>query len=261
MQDELNLTVFNPIQALIAEVQQQDALMEPDYTTPEGEKELRAWVRIIKGHRASLEKVRVIAKANALEYGRAVDAKAKELKAPFDKIIDARMKPLDDIENAKRAAAEAIVEAERVAAAKAEADRLADLERREKEAAAKEAELKAAQAKIDAVGNARIQAIREKNIAAEAAENARKEAEAMAVRAEQQRIADELSQRAENELQAKIAADKEAERVADKQHRADVESEAMTAIGRIVGPGGAELSIRILAAIIDGKIPNVTIKY
>ena len=259
METEMKLTVFDPIAALTVEVQEKDATLVFDHTTPEGEKELRSYVHTIKGHRASLEKVRVIAKANALEYGRAVDAKAKELKAPFDKIIDARMKPLDDIENAKRAAAEAIVEAERVAAAKAEAERLADLERREKEAAAKEAELKAAQTKIDAEENARIQAIRERNIAAEAAENARKEAEAKVVRAEQQRIADELSQRAENELQAKIAADKEAERVADKAHRENVEAEILAELEALLEDD--DKAADVLQHLKDEHVPHVKIVY
>lgn len=259
MQEELNLTVFNPILALIAEVQQQDALMEPDYTTPEGEKELRSYVRTIRGHRSSLEKVRVLAKSNALEYGRAVDAKAKELKAPFDEIIDARMKPLDEIEEAKRKAAEAIVEAERVAAEQAEADRLADLKRREAVVAEQEAKVKAQQAAIYAQDREADQAAREKRIAAEAAETATKQAEANA------RFESERKERIERDKQrladqAKALADEaERKRVANHNHRNKVEREVAGHFVAIVK--SEELAAKIVAAIKTGKIPNVTIKY
>ena len=145
MTEEMSLAVFDPFKALAVKVQAEDAALDLDHTTPEGETKLRSWVRTVRGYRAGLEKIRVRAKADALEYGRKVDGLAKELKVPFDTIITDRMKPLDDMESVKRQAAEAKVEAERVEAERVEAERLADLKRREDEVARKEAEQKAAE--------------------------------------------------------------------------------------------------------------------
>ncbi len=269
MPEEMSLAVFDPFKALAVKVQEEDAALQIDHTTIEGEKELRSWVRTVRGYRAGLEKIRVRAKAEALEYGRTVDGLAKELKFPFDTIITERMKPLDEIEDAKRKAAEAVVEGERVAKEKAEADRLADLERRENEAAAKEAELKAQQDAIDAKQREAEQAEREKRIAESAAQSAREEAEEKAQQ-EAQRIKDEAAKIAadlvaeEARIKAEVLAKQEreakieAKRVAGTAHRGKIHRVIEEFLRDYVLD--AEASI-ITKELIDGNIPNVTINY
>lgn len=261
MTNEMSLTVFDPIKAQIAELQAKDDGLVFDHTTPDGEKNLRSYVHRLRSLKPAIADLHRSTKKSALDFGRKVDAVKNELTAGVQKIIDTRMKPLDEIEDTKRKAAEAVVEAERVAAEKAEADRLADLERREKETAAKEAELKAAQDAIDAKQREVEQAEREKRIAESAAQTAREEAEEK-VKAEAEHKEREEEDRLDAiEIEKDMAAAKEANRIADKEHQAKCQSEALAVIGRIVGPGGVELSIKLLAAIIDGDIPNVTINY
>ncbi len=276
MTDEMSLAVFDPFKALAVKVQEEDAALTIDHTTPEGEKELRSWVRTVRGYRAGLEKIRVRAKADALEYGRQVDGKAKELKVPFDTIITDRMKPLDEIEDAKLKAAEAIVEAERVAAERVETERLADLKRREDEVARKEAEQKDAEDAADAEQREAERVEREKRIAVEAAEKATKLAEANAVKkAEDLRKAiQDNTDRKERirieESEAKAAVERmdaevERRRVADKEHREKIEKDIDVAIDRVLTenlPNRHVTQAHALAdAIRNGDIPHVTINY
>ncbi len=287
MTEKMDLAVFDPIVALTVKVQEEDAALELDHTTEEGEKELRSWVHTVRGYRAGLEKIRVRAKADSLEYGKAVDKKAKELKTPFDTIIDARMKPLDDIEDAKRAKAEAIVEAERVAEEKAETDRIAELKRREAVVAEKEAEIKAAedakQAEIKeaaAVKAALEQGERDKIAARDEAERQRiatlakveqdkKDALALAECTKQVAIGDARAaaarkDRIERDRLAIIARDlklKEAaepKRVADTAHRSKIHRAIEEFLRDYVLD--AEASI-ITEEIVAGNVPNVTINY
>ena len=120
-EESMTLTVFDPLAAMVAEIVKKDDAQNFDHTTEEGEIALRSWVHKIRGGKGDIEKTRKIVKADALTFGRKVDAYAKELTAPLDKIIAKDMKPLNEIEAKKRADAEAMVEAEREAAEKAEA--------------------------------------------------------------------------------------------------------------------------------------------
>ena len=258
MTEEMSLAVFDPFKALAAKAQEEDAALQIDHTTPDGETKLRSWVRTVRGYRAGLEKIRVAAKANALEYGRTVDKLAKELKTPFDTIITDRMKPLDEIEDAKRKAAEAIVEAERVAKEKAEASRLADLKKREEEVAAKETKIKAAEDAANAKQQEAETTKRETRIAESAAQTARVEAEE---KAERERLAAIAAAEAEKDRLAEI----ETKRVADTAHRKEVEECALNAIWIVLqeytGSSNMEICESILRQIKDGKILHVTIVY
>ncbi len=260
MADEMTLTVFDPIRALTVKVQEEDAALEVDHTTAEGEKELRSWVRTVRGYRAGLEKIRVKAKADALEYGRKVDGVAKELKSPFDEIIDARMKPLDEIEETKRKAAEAIVEAERVEKEKAETERLADLARREKVVADKEAANKAIEDAATAKKAEADQKARETQIALDATGKATKDAEAKAAAAANQKELDRLDEIENEKAVARMDAEVERKRIADVEHRASVEADIVKALFPFFGANSATAR-NIIAAINSGDIPHVTINY
>ncbi|KKK83029.1 hypothetical protein LCGC14_2797470 [marine sediment metagenome] len=252
MTEEMSLAVFDPFKALAAKAQEEDAALQIDHTTPDGETKLRSWVRTVRGYRSGLEKIRVAAKANALEYGRTVDKLAKELKTPFDTIITDRMKPLDDMESVKRQAAEAKVEAERVEAERIETARLADLKRREDEVARKEAEQKAAEDAANAEQRETERVEREKRIAEEAAAEARKEAEE---KAERERIAAIAAAEAEKDRLAEI----EANRVADVNHRATVKGSIYDTLFHITQDHAVAQSI--LDKLVLNKIPYVTINY
>jgi colicin import membrane protein len=69
-----------------------------DYASPKGNKEARSHVFSLRKVGASLEKARKEAKSAALEYGRLVDSKAKEIDAEITTLIDVHDKPLREIE-------------------------------------------------------------------------------------------------------------------------------------------------------------------
>ncbi len=209
MTEEMSLAVFDPIRASLVELEKKDKSLVFDHTTPEGETALRSWVKNLRGYKGEIARAHKDTKAEALSFGRKVDAVKNELTAGVDRLITERMKPLDEIEAKKRADAEAILEAERIAKEKAEQERLADLERREAEATRKEAEIKEKE---------RIE--REKNIAAEAAEQARKDAIEKAELEKREAI-----EKAEHEKQEAIEAKKEKARKAEAERLAKVEAE------------------------------------
>jgi len=277
MTEEMSLVVFDPIKATLVELQKKDESLVFDHTNPAGEKELRSWVRRLRGYKSDVVKAHKETKAEALAFGRKVDAVKNELTDGVQTLITERMKPLDEIEAKKRADAEAIVEAERVAKEKADSDRLADLEKREAEAAKKEAEIKAKE-----------QEQREKEIAAEAAENAKLVAEAKAKQAvadaeqEKQEAIDkaefekqeaieaekEKARKAEADRQAEIEADKvetarlaqiEANRVANGMHRKKIEKKVQS----IFLEYGVSIATatRMTADISRGIYPTLTINY
>jgi len=279
MTEEMNLAVFDPIRAITAEIIKKDECQVFDHTTDDGEKELRSWVYRIRGHRSDLEKIRVAAKSEALTYGKKVDALAKELKTPFDKIIAERMKPLDEIEAKKRAEAGAQLEVERLAAEKVEKERLADLERREAEMAAKEAEQKAKQDEADltelnrladiqheadklaAVEAAKAKAEQDAKDAAELAEHEK----AKAVEAEKEKARqverDKLTKETAELVEKDRIALVERKRVADVEHRKQVEQGVIDAIVISLGLDSDSVAQEIVDAIVSGEIPNVTINY
>ncbi len=259
MTEEMSLAVFDPFKALAVKVQAEDAALDLDHTTPDGETKLRSWVRTVRGYRAGLEKIRVRAKADALEYGRKVDGLAKELKVPFDTIITDRMKPLDDIEAAKRAEAEAKVEAERVAKEKAEADRVADLKRREAEVAAKEVKIKAAENVANAIQIKADRADREKRIAESAAQTAREEAEEKASDEAEAKVKERLADEATERLKTQQAAAAEKRRTENEAHRETVEQETYDFLGDLLG-SDVDANL-LLSAIKDARVPHVTINY
>ena len=285
----MSLTVFDPIKATLAELQKKDFSLVFDHTTPEGEKDLRSWVKRIRGFKGDVARAHKDTKAEALAFGRQVDTLKNELTAGADKLITERMKPLDEIEAKKRAEAEAIIEAERVAKEKKEAEELAELNRREAEVAKKEVEIREKE---------RIE--REKNISAEAAEKAKEEAEriasnrakvaeqekAEAVETEKEKARQAEKERIEREKQIAVEsaenARKEAEqrarakaaterlekqqeeaakkrRVENVRHRDKIENEIIGCLRKYIST--EELAAKILIAIKHGQINHVTINY
>ncbi len=265
MAEEMSLAVFDPIKSQLAELTEKDANLVFDHTTPAGEKELRSYVARLRGYKGDIKRAHETGKRGALDFGRKVDAIKNELTTGVQKIIDVRMKPLDEIEAAKRAEAEAQIEAERVEAERAETERLADLKRREAEVARREAEQKAAEDAANAEQREADRIVREKRIAESAAQTAREEAEekakAATEKAERERVAAVAAAHAEQHRLDDI----ERNRVADEDHRKEVEEAAKNAIWIVLeeytGSSNLEICETLLIEIQNGRIPHVTINY
>jgi len=227
-----------------------------DVSDADGFKAVHSARMVVKNHRVSVEKVRKELKADALEYGRKVDAEAKRITAMLEPIEshlsaqeDAHEKEKWDIANAARLKAEAEVKA-----------------KEEAEAARIKAEQEAEQAKIKAVQDA---------------ENARLKAEADRL-AEQQRILNEDRQKIEEEKkrladieatrqraieieQAKIKAVHDAKRETEErmareakaaQEKAEAE-EAARQRAEALRPDREKL-LSVVAAVVAIDIPEVS---
>jgi hypothetical protein len=134
-----------------------------------------------------------------------------------------------------RAAAEARVEADRVAAETAEAERIA-----KEQAERAEADRIAAE-KADIERAAQVEA--DKLAAAKAATIAAEEAAAVAAQAERDRVA----------AQAKATTEAQAKRMADASHLAKITADIENALRDMTGNATPEL---IAAALIEGRIPH-----
>ncbi len=280
---KMSLVVFDPIRATLVELEKKDKSLVFDYTTASGEKELRSWVHRLRGYKTEVTKVHKDTKADALAFGRKVDAVKNELIDGVEKLIAERMKPLDEIEAKKRAAAEAIIEAKRLEDERIEQERLDAIAKQEAEIAEKQAAIKAEEnrltrerenleaekrAEVDAKNReiearkeAEAKAEREKQEALDKAE--REKAEAIEAEKEKARQAegDRLSREAVEKDQQRKLADTEAKRVADKEHRKEVEQGVVDAIVIAVMLSSDSIAQEIVDAIVNGEIPNLTINY
>lgn len=250
MTEEMSLAVFDPIKATLAEMEKKNEQLAFDYNTDDGIAAVRSWVARLRGYKGDIARAHQATKADALAFGRKVDLIKNELTAGVQKIINERMKPLDEIEAAKRAEAETKIETERVEAERVEAKRLADLKKREDEVARKETEQKAAEDAANAEQREAERIERETRIA----EVARKEAEE---KAERERLAAIAEGEAEKDRLAEI----EAKRVADTKHRRQIESEINDRVCDIICSDKYNSIRNITNAIIGGTIPHVTINY
>jgi hypothetical protein len=99
----LDLTVYNEVRANVARMKEESATLVFQYDTPKGNKLARSHVATLRGFKGDVERVRKATKAEALEYGRKVDAVARELTAEIEAMIDVHQGPLDLIESREEA--------------------------------------------------------------------------------------------------------------------------------------------------------------
>lgn len=260
------IAVYNQFRAQLAELRANNAAVVFDYASEKGAKEARSHIYKLKKTKGAVEACRKEEKAASLEYGRRVDAEAKEIASQIDEMIEVHERPLREIEqreaerkqeilnklgrlsgylalsglsseqgSAKRAELDAIEIDESYAesmapATKLKKDALAHLDALI--AAAKQQEAEAAELeRLRKETAAREQAERDARIAAEA--TARAEAKA-AARAEQERKASEArelaerqkAERAEREAQEAIAKAERAAKEAEDRVRREAEAKA-----------------------------------
>lgn len=113
-----DIAVYQPFRNELAKLKADNDKLIFQYHTPKGNKEARSHIYNLRKRKADIERARKAEKASALEYGRQVDAQAKEIASEYDAMIDKHQAPLDEIER---------IEAERVAAHNAKISELAAL--------------------------------------------------------------------------------------------------------------------------------------
>lgn len=91
---------YNVTDAAIAELRKKYEIL-PDPATPQGYKDIKSGIAEIRETRTGVEKTRKTLKADALEYGRRVDARAREIRESLES-IEQPMKDLKASEDARR---------------------------------------------------------------------------------------------------------------------------------------------------------------
>jgi len=268
------LAIFDEVAAIIANYKVENEKLTFDYESKEGAKQAKSHIAKLRKVKTKVGEIHKEAKAEALAFGRRLDAKKNEYNGEVDKMVKFHKDPLDAIEakviaeSLKRQQEKADAEAKKNADMEArehaiilaeekiarEKDEAEEKIRREKTAEA-ERVMKEQQEKIALIEE-------EKRIAEEKVESLRIEAEEKSkAEADAKALAEKKLREAEEERLADIAAEKaiEANRIADKKHRAQVESEILECFARM--DLNDEVAIRILAAIMDNLIPHVSINY
>ena len=235
------LAMFDEVASIIAEYKAENEMLVFDYADPQGEKDARSHIAKLRKVKTKVSEIHKDAKAEALAFGRRLDAKKNEYNGEVEKMIAYHKDPLDKIAAEKQA----VIDAEIKKAEEEEAKRLADIEARE--AAVREAEEKIAREKAEADRKER-----EKRIADEAAERARVQAEA---KAKADADAKELAEKRRIEVEE----EKERKRIANKKHREKIEG----AIHYAFTENGFEFAeaTDILSLLKENRIPHVTINY
>ena len=277
---------------LLSAIRKHTEGFEPDVITESGRKEIASLAYKVARSKTTIDNAGKELTEEWKAKSAVVDSARKKARDYLDNLRDEVRKPLNDWEaEQKRIEEEARLAKEAEEKAKAEAERL-ELERREAELREREEKV----AKAEAEARAKEDAIKAKEAAEKAEkerlareEQIRKEAEARAKQAAKnakalaEKKAKEALAKAEEEKaeavrmaeqKAKEAAEKaerdriaaeerkraeDEKRAADLKHRKAIDTQAQKAL--IEAGLTKDAATSIVAAIADGKIPNVTINY
>ena len=262
-----SIVVFDEVAATIAEYKVENEKLVFDYASKEGAKQAKSHIAKLRKVKTKVSEIHKEAKAEALAFGRGLDAKKNEYNGEVDKMVTFHKEPLDVIEAEVVAKSMAVLREKE----EAEAKRVADMEARER--AIILAEEKIAREKDEAEEKVRREA-------AEVAERVIKEQqEQIAKIGEEKRIAEEITERvrmeaalkakaeaeAEEERLADIAAEKamEVNRTANKEHRKKIEDEIRSALIEdcLVQEDAEYVADIIIVALKENRIPHISINY
>lgn len=104
------IAVYNEFRAQLATLAEHNASVVFDYEDTAGNKEARSHVYKLRQTRSAVEKARKTEKAASLEYGRAVDAQAKEITGQLDDMVEVHASPLREIEERQQAVVDELKE-------------------------------------------------------------------------------------------------------------------------------------------------------
>ena len=275
------IVVFNEVEAQMAEIEAKNASLIFDYDDPQGNSDARSHIFKLRKTKTAIAAIHKDAKAEALAVCRTLDEKKNGLIARVDKWIKVHNDPIQAIAEKERIEDEAKVAAILAKKEKAEQDRLDELQRREADVAAKEAEQKTKQDKADLTELNRLADIQHEADKLAAVEEAKAKAEQNAKDALEKAECDkELAVETEKEKGRKIEADRlenerieaenkaaverleadvERKRVADTKHRKSIEDDIYTAMLHFVDVGPCASAI--VAHMKNGEIPHITINY
>ena len=267
----LELSVFDPVAAAVEKAKEENAALVFDYEDPKGNKEARSHIYRLRQLKAPIAEIHKMAKAEALRFTNALDAKKRELIGAVDAMIEVHHAPIQAIED--REAAAKAEEERRIQEQKEkeEAARLAEIEAKERALREQEERLRKEKEEIE-------RKEREAQIAEEARKQAAQEAKQALIDAENRRLADiarekeaarvaaeamerEVQrQREQEEAEKARKAAEEKARIENQEHRGKIHKEIYDALLSKVGlvPSDAQA---VGVALRDRKIPHVRIEY
>lgn len=265
----MELAVFDPVANAVAKAKQKCANTILLYDTPLEIKDAKSFIYQLRQLKAPIAEIHKTAKAEALKFTKALDAKKKELTGAVEDMIEEKYAPLREIkerEDAKKAEEELKLEQEKEA--EAEQTRL-ELEAREKALADERAKLEAEKAELESKEN-------EAHIAAEATKKEAERQTKALVDAENKRIADVQREKDKaaaeaakkeadlayekrmDEEAAGLLKSQEEERQANVEHRRKINKEVYDALWTAVGDPAAK---KAFTALYEKKIPHCRIQY
>lgn len=96
------IAAYDPFREQLRELKKTNDQAIFDYEDPVGNKEARSHVYKLRQTKASVDRVRKKEKQDALEYGRKVDAEARDIIGQIEEMIDRHQGPLDAIEQREK---------------------------------------------------------------------------------------------------------------------------------------------------------------
>lgn len=97
------IAAFNEFRSQLADLRHNNEKAVFDYRDPKGNKEARSHIYKLRQTKSAVERVRKEQKAASLEYGRKVDAQAKEIAGEIEGMIEVHEAPLKEIEEQEAA--------------------------------------------------------------------------------------------------------------------------------------------------------------
>lgn len=99
---QAEIAVYSEFKAQLAELRERNGAVVFDYADPAGNKAARSHIYKLRQTKSAVDKARKEEKAEALEYGRQVDAQAKEIIGEIESMIEVHQRPLDEIEQREK---------------------------------------------------------------------------------------------------------------------------------------------------------------
>lgn len=96
------IQAYDPFRAQLGELKTYNESVTFDYESKSGNKEARSHIYKLRQTKSAVEKARKAEKAEALEYGRQVDAQAKEIMGEIESMIEVHQRPIDEIEQREK---------------------------------------------------------------------------------------------------------------------------------------------------------------
>lgn len=220
-----NIAVYDPFIAQLVQLRQFNQSITFDYEDPKGNKEARSHIYKLRQTKSAVENARKAEKQASLEYGRRVDAEAKEIIGEIEEMIEVHATPIREIEEREKQRVAALAErvdwfAEMVPDEQADstdlAERLALVKSTPVDESFEEMEVLAARTKLDTIE--KLEALH--------SSAAKREADA----AELERLRREQAEREEREREDRIR--REAAEQAQRQAEARAQAEAKAAAAK-----------------------------